>query len=250
MTGVPESWSLAGQVAVVTGAARGIGREAVRLLVARGAQVVATDIRDDVDALASEQVATLQADAGDEEAVRATFTLALERFGRVDILVSNAGRTLNKLLAETSAADWDAILATNARGAFLHLREAGRIMAAQGSGAIVAVASVVSAVGMRETAAYSASKGAIAQLVKTAALELGPSGVRVNAVAPGVVATEILEGIVPDSRATLSSYGDVHALCRVAEPAEIAEVIVFLSSPAASFMTGALVMADGGYTAM
>jgi hypothetical protein len=106
MTGVPERWSLAGQVAVVTGAARGRCRETVRLLVARGAQVVATDIRNDIDALASEQVATLQADAGDEKAVRATFTLALERFGRVDILVSNAGRTLNKLLAETSAADW------------------------------------------------------------------------------------------------------------------------------------------------
>lgn len=250
MAGLPESWNLAGQVAVVTGAARGIGRETVRLLVARGAQVVATDIREEIDALASEQVATLQADAGNEEAVRATFALALERFGRLDILVSNAGRTLNKPLVETSVADWDSLLATNARGAFLHLRESGRIMAAQGSGAIVAVASIVSTVGMRDTAAYSASKGAIAQLVKTAALELGASSVRVNAVAPGVVATEILEGIVPDSRDTLASYGHVHALGRVAQPEEIAEAIAFLASPAASFVTGALVMADGGYTAM
>ena len=250
MTGLPGSWNLTGQVAVVTGAARGIGRETVRLLVARGAQVVATDIRADVGALASEHVATLQADAGDEKAVRATMALALDRFGRLDILVSNAGRTRNTPLGETTVADWDAILATNARGTFLHLREAGQIMAAQGSGAIVAIASVVSAVGMRETAAYSASKGAIAQLVKTAALELGASGVRVNAVAPGVVATDILEGIVADSRETLASYGHVHALGRVAQPAEIAEVIAFLGSRAASFVTGALVMADGGYTAM
>ncbi|MCC2976674.1 SDR family oxidoreductase [Sphingomonas sp. PL-96] len=250
MSGVPDSWSLAGQVAVVTGAARGIGRETLRLLVERGARVVATDIREDVDALASEQVALLRADASDEEAVRATMALALERFGRLDILVGNAGRTLNKPLVETSVSEWDSILATNARGAFLHLREAGRIMATQGSGAIVAVASVVSAVGMRDTAAYSASKGAIAQLVKTAALDLGTRGVRVNAVAPGVVATKILGGIVPDSRETLASYGKVHALGRVAEPAEIAEVIAFLASPAASFVTGALVMADGGYTAM
>ncbi len=155
------------------------------LVLDRGAQVVATDIREDVDALAGGKVATLQADARDEYAARVTLALALERFGRIDVLVSNAGRTLNRQLVETSAADWDAILATNARGAFLHLREAGRIMAAQGSGVIVAVASVVSAVGMRETAPYSASKGAIAQLVKTAALDLGTSGVRVNAVAPG-----------------------------------------------------------------
>ena len=250
MTTLPQSWDLTGQVAVVTGAARGIGRETVRLLVARGARVVATDIRDDIDALASEGVATLRADVSEEETARATMALALERFGRLDILVSNAGRTLNKPLGETSVTDWDDVLRVNARGTFVHLREATRIMAAQGSGAIVAVASIVSAVGMRDTAAYSASKGAIAQLVKTAAIEFGDSGVRVNAVAPGVVATDILDGIVANSRETLSSYGHVHALGRVAQPTEIAEVIAFLASPAASFVTGALVMADGGYTAM
>jgi NAD(P)-dependent dehydrogenase (short-subunit alcohol dehydrogenase family) len=185
----------------------------------------------------------------EETAVR-TIALAKVRFGSVDILVNNAGRTMNRPLIEMSTADWDEVMAVNARGNFLHAREALKVMVEQASGTIVNVASIVSVVAMKDTAVYAASKGAIAQLTKVIAVEYGSQGIRANAVAPGVVETDILEGIVADSRATLASYGNIHPVGRVAQPVDIAEIIAFLSAPASAFMTGALVMADGGYTAL
>ncbi|WP_428395032.1 SDR family NAD(P)-dependent oxidoreductase [Lichenicoccus sp.] len=250
MIALPQSWSLEGKVAIVTGAARGIGREIVRVLGERGALIVASDRREDVRALASDKVAILTGDVSDEASARAAVALASERFGGLDILVNNAGRSLNKPFLETTAEEWDAIAATNARGNFLHAREAVRAMVRRGGGgAIVTVASVASVVALDQTAAYGASKAAIAQLVKTIAIEHGRDGIRANAVGVGVVETDILEDIVEDSRATLASYGDAHALGRVAQPGEIAEIVAFLAAPAASFITGTLVMADGGYTA-
>lgn len=248
---MPASWSLEGKVAIVTGAARGIGRATAELLRERGARVVATDLSDEVLALDELGMATLTGDVGDEQTARRTVALATARFGRLDILVSNAGRTLNVPLTATSVADWDAVMATNARGAFLHAREAVPVMAASGGGTIVAVASIASTIAMKDLAAYAASKGAIAQLVKVIAVEHAASGIRANAVAPGVVETDILRSTgIEDSRATLASYGSAHPIGRVAQPSEIAEVIAFLAAPASSFVTGALIMADGGYTAI
>ena len=247
----PESWSLAGKVAIVTGAARGIGRATVDLLRARGALLVASDLSEAVGELDCAEIATIVGDVADEKVAKRTVALATERFGRLDILVNNAGRTLNKPLLETSVEEWDAVLATNTRGNFVHSREAIRVMAASGGGAIVSVVSVVASVAMKELAAYAASKGAITQLMKVIAVEYGMHGIRANAVAPGVVETDILQSTgVEDSRGTLIGYGDAHPIGRVAQAPEIAEVIAFLASPASSFMTGALVMADGGYTAL
>lgn len=250
MMAMPESWNLAGKVVVVTGAARGIGRETAGILRARGARVVAADLSEAVHELAADDVATITGDVSQEQTAQRTMALALARFGGLDILVNNAGWTMNRPLVEMSVADWDGIMAVNARGNFLHSRDALRVMVERGGGAIVTVASIVSVVGMKDTAAYAASKGAIAQLTKVIAVEYGGRGVRANAVAPGVVETDILQGIVADSRATLASYGSAHPIGRVAQAAEIAEVIAFLASPASSFITGALVMADGGYTAL
>lgn len=242
---------LDGKVALVTGAAGDIGRATVALLRAHGMRIVAEDIHPAVAELAEPGcVVTLTGHVGDEQTARAAVDRALGEFGQLDVLVNNAGRTLNKRALDTSVDEWDAILATNARGNFLHSREALRVMVKQRSGTIVSVASVVSSVGMPDLAAYAASKGAIAQLTKVLAVEYGEHGIRVNAVAPGVVETNILAGIVEDSRATLASYGHLHPLGRVAKPAEIADVIAWLASPRASFVTGALIMADGGYTAL
>jgi len=251
MAAAPESWDLSGKVAIVTGAARGIGRTTAELLRARGASVVASDLSDVVHQLDGDGYATLTGDVADEATAARTVKLATERFGRLDILVNNAGRTLNKSLLDTSVADWDAIMATNARGNFVHSREAVRAMLATGGGAIVSVVSVVAQVAMKDLAAYAASKGAIAQLVKVIAAEYGRQGIRANAVAPGVIETDILDSTgVADSRAVLASYGDAHPIGRVGQPRNIAETIAFLASPASNFMTGALVMVDGGYTAI
>ncbi|EON19511.1 dehydrogenase [Cupriavidus sp. GA3-3] len=210
---VDTTLGLDGKVAVVTGAAGDIGRATVALLRAHGMRVVAEDLNPAVTDLAeSGYVVPLIGDVSEEETARAAVECSLRDFGQLDVLVNNAGRTLNKTVLDTSVDEWDAILATNARGNFLHSREALRVMAKQRSGTIVSVASIVSSVGMPDLAAYAASKGAIAQLTKVLAVEYGKLGIRVNAVAPGVVETNILAGIVEDSRATLASYGHLHPL--------------------------------------
>ncbi len=244
------SYGLNKKVVIVTGAAGDIGKATVNLLLAHGANIIAQDINPAVKSLAvPNRVIPLVSDVSLEQSANSVVELAVSTFGQLDILVNNAGKTLNKPATATTVEDWDAIMAVNARGYFVHCKAALKAMGPRGQGAIVNVASVVSVVGMKATVAYAASKGAIAQLTKVLALEAGEDNIRVNAVAPGVVETNILAGIVKDSRATLAAYGHLHPLGRVAQPEEIAEAIIWLASPKASFITGAVLMADGGYTA-
>ena len=241
---------LENKVVIVTGAAGDIGRSTVEMLIHHKAKILALDIDPAVYSLARDNEVIAQVcDVSQEDQVISAVALARTEFGCVDILINNAGKTLNKLATETSVEEWDSIMSINARGYFLLCRESLKAMQPRGQGAIVNVASGVSIVGMKMTSAYSASKGAIAQLTKVLALEAAEYNIRVNAVAPGVVETNILSGIVEDSRATLASYGHVHPLGRVAQPGEIAEAIIWLASPKASFVTGTVLMADGGYTA-
>lgn len=240
----------AGKVAIVTGAAGGVGEATAKLLHARGASVIAEDIKPAVKDLATDRIHPLVADVASEEAAIRAVALAREKFGRIDILVNNAARIINKLAVDTSAEDWDSLMAVNARGMFLHAREALRAMIPQGKGAIVNVGSYACYFALPTIAAYAASKGAVAQLTKVLAVENAAHGIRVNAVAPGDVETGILDDIRPDGREFLREHGKGAPIGRVAQPLEIAEVIAFVASDKASFMTGSVVMADGGYTAV
>ena len=237
-----------GKVAIVTGAASGIGRAITELLVARGANVVAEDINPAVEALAGPNVAPLVTDISADGSAEKAVSLAVERFSKLDLLVNNAGIIINKPVVDMSRDDWGRIIDVNVTGAFLHSREAMKAMIPQRSGAIVNVASYASYFAFPTIAAYAASKGALAQLTRTLALEAIEHGIRVNAVGSGDVLTNILNTVAADGdgAGALAAHGQSAPIGRAADPKEIAEIVLFLASTRASFMVGSVVMADGG----
>lgn len=242
---------LEGAVAIVTGAAGGIGSALVAQLRAAGVAVVAEDLDPAVGALEGERVATLCADAADAATARDAVHLARERFGGLDLLMNNAGRFLMKPLVETSDDEWDGLMATNVRSAFVHCRAALPALMASDRAAIVNTCSISGVVGLPQQGAYAATKGAIAQITRQLAIEHAADGVRVNAIAPGAVATAFVDRAVggPPDPAREAAIAAEHPLHRMGTPEEIARAMVFLASPAAGFITGAILMADGGYTA-
>jgi NAD(P)-dependent dehydrogenase (short-subunit alcohol dehydrogenase family) len=247
----PVSDELAGAVAIVTGAAGGVGRATVELLTARGASVVAEDLNAAVGEFEDEQVATLQGDVSAPDTARRAVALAKTRFGALHVVVNNAGRFLLKPTLDTTDDDWDELLRVNVRGAFLHCREALPALSEHGDGRIVNVASISGTIGLPGQTAYCTTKGAIVQLTRQLAIEHAP-GVRVNAVAPGAIDTGFMDetlAAVPDREETMAAIAAEHPLGRIARADEIAEVIAFLASPRSSIITGAILMADGGFTA-
>jgi NAD(P)-dependent dehydrogenase (short-subunit alcohol dehydrogenase family) len=252
MAASSDDASLDGAVAIVTGAAGGIGSAVVEQLRAAGASVVAEDIDPAVEELAADGVAPLTGDAADAGTAKAAVAFAHERFGGLDIVINNAGRFLLKPIVETTDEEWDGLMTTNVRSVFVHCREALPRLIANGGGAIVNVSSISGVIGLPGQGAYCATKGAIAQITRQLAIEHAAQGVRVNAVAPGAVDTDFVNAALagaPDLQAARSDIGKSHPIGRMADPSEIARIMVFLASPAASFMTGAVVMADGGFTA-
>ena len=240
----PPEWQ--DKVAIVTGAASGIGLATTRLLRAGGATVIAVSKGDNVLDLERPGIVPLQADVSREESALEAVRVARERFGRLDLLVNNAGIIINKPVVDMTLDDWNGILAVNVTGAFLFAREAMRIMIEAGGGAIVNVGSYACFQSFPTIAAYAASKGALAQFTRTLALEAIGHGIRVNAVGSGDVVTNILDEVHEDGPAFLAEHGKHAPIGRAARPEEIAEVIAFLGSPKASFIVGAVVMADGG----
>ncbi|TDH60679.1 SDR family oxidoreductase [Dankookia rubra] len=242
------------KVVVITGAGAGIGRATALLCAEEGATVACIDR----DPAAAEAVAAalarpgmaITADVGAEAEVAAAMQAAAARFGRIDVLLSNAGFGIQGAVTETTEADWDAIFRVNVKGVFLCAKHAIPIMAARGGGVIVNTASNIAIVGIRDRAAYVATKGAVDALTRAMAIDHAGQGIRINAVAPGPTATSYFEGMLArsnDPAAFTAALAARSPLNRVAQPEEIARAIVFLASDDSSFMLGATLVVDGGH---
>ena len=245
---------LEGKIAVVTGGGSGIGAAIARLFVAEGAKIVIGDLAESGAALAAEltddgfSVAFQRVDVADEADVDALMQFATSRFGRLDILVANAGIPERKSpIHELDLADWRRVIDVDLTGVALCNKFAARAMLAAGGGAIVNMASILAHVGQENSNAYSAAKAAVVNLTRSVALTYAKRGIRVNCVSPGYVDTPLLAKLPEATRQAMLVRQPIG---RLAQPEEIAEVVAFLASDKASIITGACINADGGYTAI
>jgi NAD(P)-dependent dehydrogenase (short-subunit alcohol dehydrogenase family) len=251
------------RVAIVTGASSGIGRAVANLLAEQGAIVavnsfdhdVTQPVVDEIIAAGGRAVAFV-ADVTDAGAVAEGVEAVVEQFGRLDVLVTSAGVQRYGTVMETSEAMWDEVLTTNVKGVFLATRACMPHLRRSDGGAVVAISSVQAITTQTNVVAYTTSKGAVSAFVRAVAVDEAPYGVRVNAVCPGSIDTPMLRAAAErysDSPSTLettiAAWGASHPLGRIGKPREVAEVVSFLASSRASFVTGAQIMVDGGLLA-
>jgi len=246
------------KVAIVTGAAKGIGSGIARVFVQEGAKVVLVDWDDKEGPKMAEELQKsggdtlfVKCDVSKEEDVKKTIQATLDKYGRIDVLVNNAGVGVYKPALETTSEDWDHCLGVNLKGQFLFAKYAIPHMQAVGKGAIVNISSVHAHATVNGVAPYAASKGGVTALTRNLAIDYGPT-IRVNAVAPGWVLTPLIQSIFdghPDPAAQQKSVEDRQVMKRIGRPEDIGHAAAFLASDEADFITGTQLFVDGGLTA-
>ncbi len=253
MTTTPTlSFGLHHRVTLITGGAQGIGAACAQRFAREGALVVMAD----VDAARGQALADelgalfVLCDVGDKRQVDALVTQTIAAHGRIDVLVNNAGIFKAADFLDVTEADFDAVLRVNLKGAFLVGQAVAREMAKAGKGSIVNMSSVNATLAIPNIASYNVSKGGINQLTRVMALALADRGIRVNAVAPGTIATELAAQAVLTSEAARQRILSRTPMKRLGQPEEIADVVAYLASDAASYITGEIVVADGGRMAL
>jgi len=247
---------LAGKICIVTGGGSDLGRATCLLFAEEGGQVAVADkSREAAESVArevGEAAIALRTDVSDSENVRAMLKQTVDHFGRLDVLVNNAGYDIPGSVVETDEADWDRLIAVNLNGVFYGCKYAIPIMREQGGGAIVNTASIVATVGIPDRAAYCASKGAVAALTRAMALDHVAEGIRINCIAPGTMDSPYFDKMLAKSERPEEMRRELErrqAMNRLGKPEEVARGILYLACDDSSFATGSMLTVDGGMTA-
>ena len=248
---------LKNKVAIITGAASGIGRAAAELFASEGAIIIATDVVDEAGQRLADELSQTQrtcsyvhADVSKESDVEAMVHVALAQYGRLDVLFNNAGIEGDQAPTADAALDtWERVMGINLGGVFLGCKYGIQAMLRSGGGSIINTASVAGLVGFAGSPAYAASKGGVVQLTRTAALEYAAQGVRVNCVCPGIIDTPMAHRFTHGDPAVAARIAAMGPVGRMGQAREVAQLALFLASERASFITGAVIPVDGGYVA-
>ncbi|MEY8205158.1 MAG: glucose 1-dehydrogenase [Bermanella sp.] len=243
------------KICLVTGAASGIGRETALLLAEQGARIILADLNQEagqkvaaeIDASGGQAI-FFKHDVASEESWVSVVEKSVEHFGKIDVLINNAGVLLMKPIQETTEEDWSFVNNINTKGVFFGVKHVLAAMKESKGGSIVNISSIYGMIGAPGSSAYQASKGAVRLFTKSAAIEYNEHNIRVNSVHPGIIATPMTDDVLADEDFTQAALGSA-IIRRPAHPKEIAWGVLFLASDESSFMTGSELVIDGGYTA-
>ena len=238
---------LKNRIAIITGAARGIGLACAERFVAEGAHVVILDVLDEIGKAEAKRLGAtyLHCDVSKSSDITAVVAAVVKQHGAVDILLNNAAISISGDFLEISEADYDKVLDINLKGSFLMLQACAREMVKQAAGSIINMSSVNDTLAIPSIVSYCVAKGGVSQLTRATSISLAPHGIRVNAIGPGSIMTDMLKSVVND-KAAMARVMSRTPMGRVGEPSEIASIAVFLASDESSYVTGQTIYADGG----